>query len=274
MLNSGKITAQLINEEIYARTFATFIESSTEYREMIELMKPFVEGFNGKPIHLMSIGAGNGCLEGDLIKKFGLKASFFYAVEPNKELRVRLQKEISEWSIDDHEIIPDYFTTDFKTEKRFDLIMMSHCLYYMKDPIGVVMTAKSLLKPNGKIVIFIQTEQGGNELYNHFLKHVEPSSGPISDHALSSAQIIGAFGKAGIEYGFQYGPSTLDVTDFIEKRATQKRYCVVTFFLQTKYEDLPEKLQTEIYEMVKERCFIDEDGKYMFKHPTAMIVIG
>ena len=69
-------------------------------------------------------------------------------------------------------------------------------------------------------------------------------------------------------------PSSVDVDDFVKKRNTPTANHVVTFILQTRFECLSDTLKTEIYNMTKERCVLDSDGRNAFYHPTAMIQIS
>eukprot|EP00794_Sanderia_malayensis_P017281 gene17281-19008_t len=274
--DSKKIIVAPIDQETYTKTFAMFMQSSTEYEEMPKMILPIVEGFKTqRPIDMMSIGAGNGCFEGDLVMKLGLNLNYFFAVEPNKKHSKQLIEEISRWNINDnYEVCTDYFTPSFTTSRRFDLIMMSHCLYCMENPVDLVMTAKSFLKPNGKLVIFIRAETHTyKKLHKRLLEKVQFSSATISDITLTSAEICKALADNKAKFGVQHGPSLLNVDDFLRERDTPNANNVFTFILQTEFGDLSEQLKRDIYQMVKGNSFINADGKYMFKHPTAMIVV-
>lgn len=272
MSASKKVVYQALDEKEYAQTFSTFIERSSEYGEMLKLVTPVVDSFEQRPIDLLSVGAGTLFFEKDLMEKVGLKVNYLYAIEPNEVHLEELKSTITQLSLS-YDIDPIYFTTEFSTEKRFDMILMSHSMYCMADPIGAILKAKSLLKPNGKVIIFNQGEQGGYELYTRFISQAELSCRPINDHSISSKEIAEALCNNAVAHEVRYGPSVMEVHDFVMRKATPNTNHVISFLLQTKYEHLAENLRDQIYEMVKERSSIGKDGKYVLTHPTAMIVV-
>lgn len=156
----------------------------------------------------------------------------------------------------------------------FDVIFMSHCMYCMKDPLLAMMKAKSLLNSGGSVIIFNQSNKGGYELYSHLTENAGLERVPINDHAISSKELSNMLKESGLNHLIYESPSTLDVDDFVEKRDTPTANDVVTFFLQTRFENLSKKLKEEIYSMTKERCILDSDGRNVFHHPTAMIQIS
>lgn len=273
MSESKKPIYPTLDDREYAEVYATLVKNSPEYREVIPLLiSPIMKEFNNRPIQLLSIGAGTGCFEDDLIKNFGMNVEYFYGIEPNKQHRDQLKERVSNWNID-HTVDQSCFTKDFVTDKRFDLIIMSHVLYCVNDVAGTLVKVNSLLKPNGKVVIFHQSDRGGCELYNFFIKHAELSCRSIGDHAISSSHIVDFLKENEILYEVAFGPCAIDVSEFIEKRASKNACDVVTFMLQTRYEDLHLQLKEDLYAMVKQGSKLTEDGKYLFNHPTVMIVI-
>ena len=123
-------------------------------------------------------------------------------------------------------------------------------------------------------MIFNLTEVGGVELADRLMVH--PASSQRSNgHTLSSKTLSEMLKAKGVRHEVRTGPTKIEVDDFIMKREhVPTANHVVTFFLQTKYDELPADLQGSIYELVRERSSKDPvSGKYMFSHPTAMILI-
>ena len=81
---------QALTEEEYANAFSTFRAKSTEYDAMMSLIKPAINSFGGSAVKVMSIGAGTGCVEDDLIRNYGLNMDYFYAIEPNPSHLIEL----------------------------------------------------------------------------------------------------------------------------------------------------------------------------------------
>ena len=261
-----------LTEKEYAQVFSTFMDSSTEYPQIMKLSKPLVDEFEGKAIDLMSIGAGTGCIENDLIKQHNLNVKSFIAIEPNEAHLEKLKQTVAAWGNIKMEIDSRYFDEKYETLKRFDMILMSHSMYCMDNPVAVIIKAKSLLKSDGKLVIFSQTEKGGHELYARMKQEVDMDR-PINNHFVTSKFISKALRNNAIKHDVKMGPSHIDVTDFIKRRITPKCNDNITFLLQTDYLSLSGDLQEAIYEMVRERVTTTENGKQMFSHPTGMVVV-
>ena len=262
----------VLTQQEYAKVFSTFIRNSTEYRAMQSLIAPIIDSFGGRPVKLLSIGAGTGCFEESLLNNCGLKLKYAYAIEPNSSHLVELKKTISKWDID-YVVDSNYFTPEIEIEDTFDIIFMSHCMYCMEDPLSAMMKAKSLLNTDGSVIIFNQSENGGYELYSHLMQNAGLDGVPINDHSISSKELTNMLKESGVNHVIYENPSTLGVDDFVKKRNTPTANDVVTFFLQTRFETLSDTLKTEIYNMTKERCIVDSDGRNVFYHPTAMIQI-
>ena len=80
-----------------------------------------------------------------------MKLSFYYAIEPLGQQRAELEKNINSWGETPHEINPDYFTPEFTTEHKFDLVMMSHSLYCMKEWKKILEYVHNFLAQGGKV---------------------------------------------------------------------------------------------------------------------------
>ena len=150
---------------------------------------------------------------------------------------------------------------------------MSHVMYSMKDPLSAMMKAKSLVKTGGSVIIFNQSEKGGYELSSHMMQNAGLDSVPINDHSISSKELRNMLKESGVNHVIYENASTLDVDDFVKKTNTPTANDVVTFFLQTRFENLSDTWKTEIYNMTKANCIVDADGRNLFYHPTAMIQI-
>ena len=270
-MNSKEHIPQL-NDQEYSKVFHTFVTGSTQYKDMPMLAKPAIDHFSGKTVNLLSIGAGTGMVEDHFVKNFDLKLSYYYAIEPNEFHRLGLKKTIHNWNVD-HKIDSDYFTPRMEINDRFDIVLMSHCLYYMEDPLGAMLKAKSLAKPQGgKVIIFHHTDESAS-VFRHLRKSATPDRSLIIDRGLSSKELSRMLDKSGIKHDVSVAHSIVDVDDFIEERNTPTANDVITFILQTRFEDLKEDLKNDVFCMTKEMSFKNKDGKHVLAIPTAMIQI-
>ena len=245
---------------------------STLYQTRLDMMKPVINRLNGKAIKLLSIGAGTGHMEDDQIRNCELQISYYHAIEPNESLLVDLRKTISNWNID-FKVEQNYFSDGIEIDSTFDMILMSHCLYGMNEPLKAIIQAKSFLKPEGKLIIFHQSDKGGYELHTHFTQNATFDRPPLNDGTLSSKHVCDMLKSSGVNYSVTEGNGTLEVDDFVRKRDTPIANDVITLFLQTRFENLDDERKSEIFGMTKERCVKDPNGMYLFRHPVSMIQI-
>ena len=266
----GKEECYSLTEDEYAQCYKPFLKCSDNLADMISLIEPVVASFSGKPISIMSIGAGTGYFEDELVRKLDLKISHFHAVEPNKDHHKMLKQTMLSWDNVEFTIEEKYFTEEYETQHKFDLILMSHCLYNMDNIPKVLSKACSLLEENGKLIAFIHSEIGAAELYNHAINNVQYLSPPLGDQSVTSKSVCRMLTDLSISHVVQERPCTLDVTDFLKKQHPGKD--VISFLIQTRIEKLPEELQKNLYDMVLERAKSNGNGRYLLPTPTAMIV--
>ena len=151
---------------------------------------------------------------------------------------------------------------------------MPHCLYHMNNIDRAILKTISFLKAQGKIVIFVHSETGADsELYFRTMKSVEYLSNPLSDESVTRKSICEILDKNTISFTTRDGPNAVDVTQFIKRQNTSTANDVVSFFIQTRFEKLPDELRQDLYEMVKERIIHTVDDKYMLPIPTVIITI-
>ena len=123
-------------------------------------------------------------------------------------------------------------------------------------------------------MIFVHSETGaGSELYFKAMESMEYLSIPLSDESVTGKYISEILAKNAISFTTTEGPSAIDVTQFIKRQNTSTANDVVSFFIQTRFEKLPEKSRRELYELVKERVILTEDDKYMLPNPTVVIIV-
>ena len=230
---------KMITEKEYAEVYITFKQNSNQ--DVIVrngIIRPIIQKYGGKSMDVMSIGAGVGWLEDEIIRHPDLKVNRMLAIEPNPKHAKKLREKAENWLDTFYEIDSAEFDEFYETTKRFDVILIVHTLYYIRNPIGAVIKAKSFLKPEGKIMIVIRGKEGGSELTSYINTQVELVQ-PMYVHSLEdSDELVKGLVQNKIKCCFQNFTDHFDVTDFIERKDTPTCNDIISFFLQTKYENL------------------------------------
>lgn len=270
---STKHVCEGLTAEEYTRLFASYQNDTDEYSDMVSLIEPFLHDFKGKHVDFMSIGAGTGCFEDALIKEKGLLVEYYYAVEPNDVRRADLERIVPTWNtdyfIDDRKFAGDF---EIKTTKRFDLILISHAMYFFREPWRAILRARSFLKPGGVLLVLNMTEVGYADVQREFFKVAQITGTPIYSSEVTTKSMSQELDQASVPHKVVTKESRLDVTDFIKKRETPTANVLVDIIICTRYADLPENIQSVVYEAMNERSS-EENGKVLFSYDIGVIEI-
>ena len=265
---------KMITDEEYSRMFITFKRDSNQDAIIRDgIMTQMLHKYGGKSIDMMSIGAGTGWLEDEIIRHPRMKVDSIVAIEPDPERAEILREKSANWKDTITTVDLSYFAENYEIAKQFDVILMIHSLYYTREPIRAIEKAKSFLKPGGQVMIAIRGSKGGIELASCLHEHVtiDPSICIFSWE--SSEYLTEKLKKNDIKYQIQDLTSFHDVTDFIERNNTPTCNDTVSFFLHTNYDELDKGLQGDLYNIVKDRITVTKDKKHMFNHVTSFIFV-
>jgi anti-anti-sigma factor len=257
--------ARPLSDREYAECFHVFKSVSTEWNVIIDwIEKDFLPSLAvEKPVNILSIGSGTGDFDLIFMKALRTKARdvSYVALDPNEEHNAIFLRKFEESSMDirSFRIVPKPFRRG-DVEGPFDIIHLTHCLYYIQDRKEAIRETYELLKPGGSLLIFHQTPLGINEIQNEFMRRVKGSEKEM----FSSRDILKLFDELGIRFKFDILVSDLDVTDCVENN--KRGNLLLNFFLESNLESFDNSLREEIVSMIKEtsRC---ENGRYYLFHP-------
>ena len=258
----------------YSDTFSTFLTKATQEDDMGKFIQPIIDRYGSKPVKVMSVGAGTGWREDILVKQCGLSISFYYAIEPNPSHYEKLKDVVTSWDIE-YMIDQNCFTTETNIIQTFDLILMPHVLCSIKDPFDALLKAKSYLNPGGSLIILQSGAKGVAELCSYLNENVSLYPDPLANHAFVDTDLIEHLTKSGIAFNIQRENvvSTVDLDDFVRQLDKENGNDVISFFLQTRFENLSNQLKANILKKTKDHCLKGSDGKYTMPIPTTMIHI-
>lgn len=260
-----------LNDREYAECFNAFKKVSTEWTAIKDwLSKEFMPLMAGAPsAHVLSVGSGTGDFDLTLIRILLEKIHHisYVALDPNEEHnRIFLDRyRKSELQLTSLQIIPETFEDDH-LEEGFDLIHLTHCLYYIPDQKKAIQKAYDLLNPGGFLLIFHQTPLGINEIQRAYMRRIKGDEKEM----FSTHDILLIFEELGLKFNFDVLISDIDVTDCIEDDEIGQR--LLNFFLESNLEGLDPSVRKEIIHTLKETCQFRE-GRYYLFHPSGIFWI-
>lgn len=178
-LQNQKLVAPPLDDEFYAESYELRKAASTMTVAAIEWFRNHVtellEG-NYSPSHqddtlsILSIGSGEGDIDLEIIQSLiprlnpRRKQLKYVALEPNPIHRDRFLQRLDEASLGQNvevSVRDEYFEPGrFEKEQKYDLVLLTHVLYYFDKPYQAIQSAVNQTKDGGKVVIVHQTATG------------------------------------------------------------------------------------------------------------------
>ena len=263
----------------YSETYDAFIIKTRQKDEYDKMLEPIVKAFGSKPVSFLSIGAGFGRMEDVLVTKYGLKMSFYYAIEPDPTHSKKLKDTVTSWGVE-YKIDTNYFSSDMDISQKFDVIFIPQSLYCFQDPFQALLHAKSFLNPGGRLIILhMSSASGFYQIFSYFWEKAGKNVQTCYDHnnMLVSEDVIRFLAKSGIDCQVKNDimKETLEIDDFVKQIMYNCKYVnnAISFILQTRFENLSPSLKNDILQKAKDLCIKDVDGKYVLPIEQTMIEI-
>lgn len=265
------IYAPALTLERYAACFSTFRRCSREREAMLawteQALYPSLR--EGKELSILSIGCGTGEFDLELLKLIAPRCRHtrFLGLEPNHVHHAALEARLSRLA-DEHAAcstarLPFEL---FRSSERFDLILFTHCLYYIPQRLQALLHALELLTPDGRIVVFHQTTAGISQLQRRFLAEVKGST----EEMLSAADLAALMQQAGISYRYCELDQCVDVTRCFADDSSGLD--LLSFFLESDVEALPGSKREDIRRYLDSICFRAPDRR-LLRQPVGVFQI-
>jgi SAM-dependent methyltransferase len=263
------LLAPPLSDEAYARCFREFRRDCKEWRAMLGwTQNRLLRDLSAKEkLAVLSVGSGNGDFDFRFIKILleKIKALEYVMVEPNdvhcRLLRKRFVGEA--FPQVNFEIDPMPFE-EFAIARPFDLVLFTHCLYYIPDRQQAILHALEAIKDEGLVLIFHQTPLGIHQVQQEFLKRVKGYDGEM----FNSQDLQDLLDRLEIPYRLEVLDSFLDVTDCFHTDS-QRGANLLCFFLESDVLQLNPRVRGEIMDYIK-ALTIDDNGRLLLRQPVAI----
>jgi SAM-dependent methyltransferase len=195
----------------------------------------------------------------------------YIAVEPNPAHVVELRQTLASLELDSR-VDETEFDVDYPMSTRFDLVLFSHSLYWMTDPVACMRHARDALAPGGRVVAFLQAPFGVHPMYRLFDPQFVRDRPPGQDQAFSSAELVVGLRAAGLEPTIDMDPTPIDLTGLFAAGNEAERDDFVSFCLQIEFSALDEPLRSDVLTYLR-AAGVEKDGRLLWYEPTATVVL-
>jgi SAM-dependent methyltransferase len=238
-----------ISFESYIKSFEVFGKYSEEYGYQLEhllaLEDNLKEGFS-----ILDIGAGTGFFVRDFLGRCTIEASHYTAVEPSIDHVNKLKKNLDGISLE-LEVHNTIFTPETVLDRNFDLIIMSHSLYwFVPNPEPYLLNALNFLKEDGRAVMYLQTPYTASHILNLLFDKKLPKN-RVPSHEINSWTIMDLLDKNDIKYKISNLPGTFQANDIFKKKNQPILDEVISFFFAVEARSLDEKTKSRAKEAMK-----------------------
>ncbi|XP_076858356.1 histamine N-methyltransferase-like [Brachyhypopomus gauderio] len=276
----------------YSKAFQAFLDSSTEHQSV----KTFVEGplrgilgriGKGKPtLNVIGVGSGSGEMDLEIIRQIQLRHPKAKVdnevVEPSSDMLVKYKDLVSKTSGLDHVTFTwnNMKTTEFEKtwkernpKKKMDFIHMIQMLYYLEDPGAAVLFFRSLLRKNGKLLIILDTGDGGFAgLWDAYGAHFGKRQ---LNQGITVENMKNFLDARGITYQSYKIPAYVDITKCFIPGDEKGQHVLdllteVKEFSKTAPPELREAVMTKLR---SPDCSQEVDGRILFNSTTEALVV-
>jgi SAM-dependent methyltransferase len=222
-----------ITYERYVETFHVLEKYSEEYghqlQHLLRVSDSFKDGFS-----ILDIGAGTGNFAASFFEKARVKAGMYAAIEPSEEhIEMIAGNLLGFWGL--KQIIHGKFTAEYDFGRKFDLIIMSHSMYWFySDLAGHLLNALNFLNAGGRLVVYLQAPATVSYILNRLFRDSDRSY----PHWVSSRELTDVLEAHEIGYDIEYLPGTLSAGEIFRPENKRLMHDLISFFLFSEAKDM------------------------------------
>ena len=248
----------------YAECAETFEAASNQRPSMLAwLREHLVSALPEDRASVLSVGSGSGVFDGHFLGSIRstVREISYVGIDPNPHQCRRFTQQLA--SRADDRVRVGVYAADFENHpfrERFDLVHMTHSLYYMDEPAQTLESALGLLKDGGRLIVFLAPNGILNQLADEFWSLERGRRSWFSEdleYHMEEQNI--PFEKARID-------AKLDVSACFED-GSEEGARIVDFIAQVETDGLPDRLRAMIVEYLQRIATYDGRG-YWLPHPV------
>lgn len=262
-----------LSPEAYAHCFLTFRRYSTEWLGMLAWCEQRLAEWlpPGPRLSAMSVGAGNGDFDWRLLPLLqGHAPDLDYVfVEPSRAMCGRLRERMAREPLPGVRFgLENACFEACRLQDTYDLVLLTHCLYYIPDRAAAIERAARLAGDSGWVLIFHQTLLGIDQVQRRFIKRVKGSDREM----FTSRGIEDILIRLDIPHRREDIDSHIEVSECL-RPGSEPGEALLSFFLECDTRAIDPVLKQEIRDYLRELAVPDQ-GRMLLRHPVAVFLLS
>ena len=232
---------------------------------------------------VLSIGSGEGDIDLEIIKTLTPDSDNswgrlqYVALEPNPVHRDRFFNRLNHTALADTidvDVRGDYFKPHQSLDQeqspdheQYDLVFLTHVLYYFDDPTQAIRQALAYTKPHGRLIIIHQSAMGIPQIQSEHMLEIKGDENEL----LTAEMIQDLLDQQGWPYQSHYIDAQLDVTPCLQQLETGIK--IMAFCMECDLRQLPAYKFAKVLQAFWRIAEIDDDGKAFIQEPLGVLVV-
>lgn len=261
----GPVRVAPLSHDRFLETHVAFETSSTQQDQIREQLA--AESLPG-PASVLSVGCGSGILDVPLAERLSHGRQLRYVgVEPNPVQSAAFEAQLAKLPVDAEAVtatFEDY--VDGAADERFDLVLLIHTHYYLRDVPEGLAQAAALARPGGKLVVAAAPRGPLNVLAEAFWP------APGDDGLWFSEQLSAHLDARGVAAPARRIEGRLDVTSCFE--GTPRGDAIRDFVVQADTRSMSADVRSAIDDALCAMGRKEADGRWTVPHPVDLFEIA
>ena len=259
-----------LSDERFDVTHEAFECSSSQQQLVLRALKELIslhEGSTGA-LRILSVGCGSGILDNQLISAIASSPEHFEytGVDPNPVACRRFREDFEKLALPNVKLeVRTEAVESLNINNPFDIIQLTHALYYFKDPADTLGKLRRLLAPGGKLIIVQAPNEYLNQLSECFWSH--PTGQDIWFSECLEKYLI----KQKIEFTCQRIYGEVDVTRCFNEGCPHGEK-LLDFITQSDCRESDAEVRERCLHFLKKISRVDGE-RLKVEHPTDVFVV-
>ncbi|NES65125.1 MAG: methyltransferase domain-containing protein, partial [Okeania sp. SIO2D1] len=281
-----KIVAPPLDDEFYAESYELRKAASTMTVAAIDWFRnnvtELLEGNYSRSqkddtFSVLSIGSGEGDIDLEIIQSLIAKLNprwkqlKYVALEPNPIHRDRFLQRLDQASFGKNvkvSVRDEYFEPGrFEQEQKYDLVVLTHVLYYFDEPYQAIQSALKQTKEGGRVVIVHQTATGIPQIQREFMLEAKGNQNEM----FTAEDIRNLLDTQSHPNQYHHVDARLDVTECLQGRENGVK--IMSFCMECDLRQLQEAKFFKILQAFWRLAEIEDSGKAFINEPIGIFVL-